>query len=330
MIVTDLFKKLKAAGQLSDAGFERIKETEARSLFSLHWEIKTIMYVGVLLLSSGLCMLVYKNIDTIGHQAIITFITLLSTSCFYYCYQNKLPYAHGKIASPNTVFDFLLLLACLTFLSLIAYLQYQYQVFGIRYGLASFLSTVVLLFTAYYFDHLGILAMAITSFAAWMGITVTPFRLIASNDFDNSRIIFTGIAVGVLLLVAGWATKQKKVKAHFEFTYNNFGTHVLFVSLLAALFHFNSSYLLWMVLLFAFAGYSYLKAIREHSFYFFLVTVLYAYTGLSYVVIRLLLFNKFELTGMYITLFYFILSGYWLTLFLVKTNNKLRASHDSL
>ena len=125
MIAISLFKKLHAEGLVSDASFEKIKAESTGNLLSVQWELKTILYLGVLLLSGGLGILVYKNIDTIGHQVILAFIALVSAGCFYYCYKTKLPFSFGKVAAPNSFFDYVLLLGCLTFISFIAYLQYQ-------------------------------------------------------------------------------------------------------------------------------------------------------------------------------------------------------------
>jgi hypothetical protein len=291
----------------------------------VQWELKTILYLGVLLLSGGLGILVYKNIDTIGHQAILVFIALISAGCFYYCSKNKLPFGWGKIAAPNLLSDYLLLLGCLTFISFIAYLQYQYDVFGNRYGLATFIPMVVLFFVAYYFDHLGILTMAITSFAAWMGLTVTPLHLIQSNDFSDSRIIFTGIGIGLVLLVAARATQRRKWKAHFEFTYSNFGTNVLYVSLLAAMFRFEEiGWLLWFAMFALFAFYTYRKSIAERSFYFLLITALYSYIAVSFVVVKILSLGSFEMGLLYLGFIYFIASAVWLTTFLIKTNKRFK------
>jgi hypothetical protein len=325
MIAIPIFKKLHEEGLLSGTSLEKIKIHSKEGLLSLHWELKTLLYLGVLLLSGGLGILVYKNIDTIGHQAILAFIALISAGCFYYCGKTKLPFSRGKVASPNAVFDYVLLLGCLIFLSFIAYLQYQYNVFGDRYGLATFIPMLLLFFTAYYFDHIGILSMAITNFAAWLGLTVTPMRILESNDFDNSRIIFTGIAIGVLLLVAAWFSKQRMIKKHFEFTYTNFGTHILFISLLAALFRFEYIYMLCFIVLAVAALYSYTKAMKENSFYFILITTLYTYIGLTYVVMRMLMFGG-GIGSVYLGFIYFIGSGFGLIMFLIKTNKKLKST----
>src|SRR5882757_8624285 len=119
-----LFKKLHAEGLIADDSLRKITALEDSRLFSLHWELKTLLYLGVTLLSGGLGILVYKNIDTIGHTAILIFIALVSAGCFYYCLRNKGPFSWSRVAAPNAFFDYILLLGCLSLLTFIGYLQF--------------------------------------------------------------------------------------------------------------------------------------------------------------------------------------------------------------
>ncbi len=323
-----IFLKLYTEGLLSEDSFEKIKLQQTNRLFSLHWEIKTLLYLGVLLLTAGLGVLVYKNIETIGHQIILLFIALIFISSFYYCLKTKLTYSTGRVASPNVIFDYLLILGCLSFIIFIGYLQYQYGIFGNRYGIASFIPMLLLFFSAYYFDHLGVLSMGITNLAAWMGITVTPLQILKANDFNSETIILTGLLLGILLIAAALLSAKKNFKKHFKFTYINFGMHILFISCLAAMFHFENLYLIFFLLLAGISWYFYLKAISERSFYFILVTTLYAYIGVSYLFIRLLdLIDNFGIASLYLGMIYFIGSAIGLVIFLINMNKKIK-SHD--
>jgi len=146
-----------------------------------------------------------------------------------------------------------------------------------------------------------------------------------TNDFEDSRIIFTAIGVGILLLAVSWFTQQKKIKPHFELTYANFGTHILYISLLAAMFHFENMYLPWALTIGVFAWYCYTTALRDRSFYFILITVLYSYIALSYVVIRILFIGGDNMGLVYLGLMYFIASAIGMVLFLIRTNKKLHS-----
>ncbi|MDQ6764326.1 MAG: hypothetical protein M3015_17115 [Bacteroidota bacterium] len=65
------------------------------------------------------------------------------------------------------MFDYILLFGCLSLLTFVGYLQFEYNVFGNKWGLATFIPMVVLFMAAYYFDHLGVLILAIVNLAAW-------------------------------------------------------------------------------------------------------------------------------------------------------------------
>ena len=324
------FQQLHREGLITDDSLQKVEAVEKARLFSLHWELKTLLYLGVTLLSGGLGILVYKNIDTIGHQVILAAIALVSVGCFYYCRRNAAPLSVAKVQVPNPFFDYILLLGCLTMITFIAYLQYAYSVFGSRYGLATFIPMVILFISAYSFDHLGVLSLAITNLAAWMGIAVTPMRIIKENSFDDRRLIYTGLFLGIILLLAAMASEKRNIKKHFEFTYNNFGTHILFISGLAGLFLHEQFFILWFLFLLLIAFYIYRQAMKKNSFYFLLLVSLYTYIALSYVIIRILDKIGFaDMNSIYLGLLYFIFSAIALVRILIVFNRKMKAN-DSL
>ncbi|MEO6850479.1 MAG: DUF2157 domain-containing protein, partial [Mucilaginibacter sp.] len=172
--MTEPYETLYAEGLLTEESFAKVTAERKQPLFSIHWEVKTILYFGVLLLTGGLGLLIYENIDTIGHQVVLMLIALICTGCFIYCFKTTFPFSTGKVQAPNMGFDYILLLACISFITFVGYLQFEYKVFGINYGLATLIPMLVLFFMAYYFDHLGILNMAIANLAIWLGVSVTP------------------------------------------------------------------------------------------------------------------------------------------------------------
>lgn len=324
------FKQLHHEGLVSGDSLLKLEVVEKARLFSLHWELKTLLYLGVTLLSGGLGVLIYKNIDTIGHQVILAVIALVSLGCFFYCRRKASPFSVGKVLAPNSFFDYILLLGCLTMITFVAYLQYAYSVFGSRYGLATFIPMVILFISAYSFDHLGVLSLAITNLAAWMGIAVTPMRILKENSFDDMRLIYTGLFLGMFLLLAALASEKRNFKKHFEFTYNNFGTHILFISGLAGLFVSQRFFILWFVFLLLIGYYIYRQAMKKNSFYFLLLVTLYIYIALSYVVITILdKIGTRDMDAIYIGLLYFIVSAIALVRTLIAVNRKMK-THDRL
>ncbi len=325
-----IFKKLHAEGLIADTSLANVEAVEDRRLFSLHWELKTLLYLGVLLLSGGLGILVYKNIETIGHRLVLLFIALVSGGCFYYCIRKKNPFSIEKVPASGSFFDYILLLGCLTFITFIGYLQFQYAFFGNAYGLATFIPMVVLFICAYYFDHIGVLSLAITNLAAWVGIAVIPMRILKENAFHDERLVYTGLVLGLLLLLAGLASERRNFKKHFEFTYTNFGAHIVFISSLAGLFTQDAIYLLWFLWVMSAAFIFYRQAMKRRSFYFLLIVIFYAYIALSYVAVRLLdEIGSYTMGSFYVGMLYFILSAIGVVRVLMILNRKMKAD-DSL
>jgi len=323
-------KKLHAEGLLSGASLQRAEAFEKNRLFSLFWELRLLLYLGVLLLTGGLGILIYKNIDTIGHQAVLSFIALVTAGCFFYCIRKKAPFSWTQVNAPTPFFDYILLLGCLCLLIFLGYWQYAYDIFGDNYGLATFIPMVILFVTGYFFDHLGVLSLAITNLAAWAGIAITPLTILKEGNFATPCLIYTGLLLGAVLLAVGKLSEQRRLKAHFATTYYNFGVHLFFIAALAGLFTFDSTWFLWFLGLMGAAFYCYTQAMARRSFYFVLVLILYAYIGLSDALIRLLTATFWrDGSAIYLLFLYFIGSAIGLILLLIRINRQLK-THDRL
>lgn len=320
-----IFEDLHSKGLISDESLENIRKKNSTGLFSIHWELKILLYLGVMMLSTGLGILVYKNIDTIGHQAVLVTIGLISIASFTWCFKNRLPFSTEKVESPDSFSDYILLLGALSFLSFVGYLQFQFEVFGTRFGLATFIPMVFLFFTAYYFDHLGLLTMAIANLAIWMGVSVTPNDLLERGDFNNETVIYTYLNLGLLLLALALASRRYYFKKHFYFTYQHFGIHLTFIALISGYFH-HTYYpaLTWFIAIVIAAGFIFQRAFKDKSFYFVLLTVLYAYIGVSGLVSRTLNFLNNN-AGTYLSILYFIVSGFGLILTLISLNKRIKS-----
>ncbi|MEO8762984.1 MAG: DUF2157 domain-containing protein [Ginsengibacter sp.] len=303
-----LFTQLLREGLIDEQEFNKIAAQKDKPV-SVHWDLRTLLYLGIVLLTTAVGILIYKNIASIGHMAMLVILAVICIACFGYSIKNSKGYSNKKIESPNIWFDYVLLLGCLLLLTFTGYIQFQYNVFGNQWGLALFMPMVFLFIAAYYFDHLGVLSLAITNLAAWAGISVTPLRILNDNDFNNPHIIYAGLATGVLLLAASLMSKLKNIKAHFNFTYKNFGTHILFISLLALMFYFEPIFLVCFIVLAGVSYWYFKNAIKNSSFYFLVIAVLYFYVGLSYVVIKLLLLPGYDMGALYLGPIYFIFSG---------------------
>lgn len=322
-------ERLLRDGILTEEKAKAIKAFDDAKPMSVHWELKTILYLGIMLLVSGISILVYKNIDTIGHQVILASIFAACLGCFYYAFKHKKPFTREEVTYESPLFDYVVLLACLLLGVFLGYLQYQYTVFGTYYGLATLIPTIVYFWAAYSFDHKGILSLGITGLAAWAGISVRPSDLLSENDLTETGILMAGLAVGITLAAFSYYSDKQNIKKHFGFSYNNFAANILFIVTLAALF--DKDYKVVSFLFLLAVGFYYLKyAIREQSFFFLFLAVLYTYIGFTYVFFNFLaeIGNEFSFV---LGFLFLAASCVGVVLFFVFYKRILKInSHDSL
>ncbi len=311
MKIKSILDKLHLESTLNDEEYHKLNQHYNSKLFSVHWELKIILYLGVMLLSTGVGILIYLNIDTIGHTAIVTIIGLASAACFIYSYKNKKPFTWQEVSNDHPFADYILLLGCLLFLSFEGYLQFQYVIFGEHYGLAALIPAVLFFYIAYRYDHKGILSMAITAIGSWLGLTITPLNML-DQDFGTTTIIYTGIILGAVFTSISYVIITKNWKKHFSFTYFNFGMQLLFISTLAGMFTIEYIQLLFFPLLAAICYLAIRYAKKENSFYFLLLAVVYGYIGLTYLFYLILdflnAFSNADIGIFYLALLYFSLS----------------------
>jgi len=296
----DTINALHSSGLITEAQRLHLTRIYDRSLFSLYYELRTMLYFGVLLFTTGVGIVIYQNIDSIGLLSIIGLLTLLTGACFWYVTRQKPPYSNAEVKSPGSLYDYVLLLGCLLFAIVISYTQFQYAIFGEQWGLSALVPALVFLFVAYSYDHRGVLSLGIAGLASWLGLSVSPVELMKQDIFAEQPLIITGLAFGAVVCGVALVLDRYGIKKHFTFTALNLGSHILFIACLAALFTFHDD-VLYFILLLACCAAGIVYARREQSFMFLLISAVYGYIGLTYVLVNVFM----EPFGMF---FYFIAS----------------------
>jgi len=321
-----LFEQMHRDGVISSRSLERIKMHRQGSPVSVHWDLRTLLYIGILLITGGLGIFLYKNIDTVGHAILVAITGLIAAACIIYCYRKAAPYSHYEVDAPGIWFDYTLMLGCLFMLTFVGYLQFQYHFFGDRWGMATFIPMLFLFAFAYRFDHRGVLALAITNLGTWMGVALAPTQLMRVVVHTTEDTIINGVILGVLLHAFSWLSVKLKLKGHFAPVYKNFALHVSFVSLFAAMTEFDAGWFLWFLLLVAVAIYYTGQGMARRLLYYVACAALYAYFAAAYAFAMIL--DKLEVQGdshIYLLSLYVIASavavGYWL----MMVNKQFRA-----
>jgi hypothetical protein len=233
---TRLLADLTAEGLLPPDQAAAIAEDERTRPFSLHYELRALLYLGSVLLAGGLGVLIYENRDSLGQELITAFIALAMVAAFAYAARHRPAFTWQEAPRTSIAADYLLVLSCLLFLVLEGYVQVAYGVFGTRYGLVTLLPAGLFLGLAYRFDHRGVLAMALTALAAWVGVKVAPLALLTGQDFPAHELSGPGLLLGLGLLAAGLASERLGRKAHFAYTYLLLGSNAALLAALVRLF----------------------------------------------------------------------------------------------
>ena len=90
-----------------------LRRIYGRELFSVHWELRRLLYGGILILTTGLGLLIAKHFASIGHLALLATIALGCAGCFAYCLRHGGGFSPRGCAAPDAAYDYVLLLGCL-------------------------------------------------------------------------------------------------------------------------------------------------------------------------------------------------------------------------
>lgn len=293
--------------------FSRIDPIVSGKIVSVFYELRTLLYLGVLLFSGGVGILIYENIGALGHIISIGLLSLLTLLCFYYAFTKGLPFSIEKIKAPTPYFDYFVLLGSLLFISIQGYLQFQYQVLDENLGWSTLLTACFFFYIAYRFDNLGILSLAITALASFWSISISPQAWYSSDFFETASLHITAIVFSSVLGIIALALDWKAIKKHFTFTYINFCSLIFFVGATAGLFD-GSNYGIYLVLIYAGCAFAVFYANREKSFLFLLYAFVFGYIGTTYLFVDLVFEHVPELIFYYAILscggfVYFIVSN---------------------
>ncbi|MEZ0540967.1 DUF2157 domain-containing protein [Fibrella arboris] len=315
----DVLAALKQRDLVTDKQADALADFERQRPVSLHHELRAALYVGILLLTGGLGLLIYEHYDEIGDVAIVGGMAALCLIAFVYAWKNRPPFSSEAARNRSVFGDYALLLSCLLFLSLEGYAQYRFNLFGARYGLVTFLPAVLFLGIAYRFDHRGVLGMGLTALASWVGVTVRPLELRLRTNFFDETTVLAAIGLGTLLIGGALLLEQRRVKAHFTYTIVTFAGNLLLLALLAGVFNFDGRRWFYGIPLFAVcAAFDWLSR-REQVFLYRLMGVVYTYIGATYLLFRLLDGMNYPAE---VYLIYFIVTGTAAVFYLINSARK--------
>ena len=138
-----LLQKLHQKEFLNDEDFEKITIYQKKGIFSLRSELFLMIYFSIILFTSGIGVIVYNNIDSIGHLAILSANFILMLVCFYFSFKKAKGYSNDEVVFENPLFDYLVLTGSLLACIFLGYINFQYKIFDDSYAYVSLISALL-------------------------------------------------------------------------------------------------------------------------------------------------------------------------------------------
>jgi hypothetical protein len=283
-------QKLFERNFITQEQLNQIKSYRSLGIFSLNAELKMLLYLSVLLFTSGIGILIYENIDSIGHIAILSLLLIVTVVCFYFCFKNSKGFQKTETTFESPVLEYLVLLANILTCIFIGYLQFQYKPFGTHYDLATLVPTIVSFICAYYFDNKSVLTIAITGLAAYVGFSVTPQDLFHNNFYSYLGLSYSSIILGGLLILWTIYSSRISLKIHFNLVYLTFALHMISIASISNMVNeYTGLWILFSAVLAGSCFYFYKASYEQKAISLYVFMILYAYIG-----INIFLFRVFE------------------------------------
>lgn len=290
----------KQAGAITPEQHASLAYLTRRDWFSLYVEIHALLYLGVIAMVAGFVWTFRDSLASLGHAAILSMFAALIGASVYYCFRRALPYSHHEVAQPTIVLDYVLYFGCLMFSGMLVYLEVQMGVFR-GWETHLLLASIVFGGLAYRFDNRFVLSLALSTLAAYLGLTLNIFDLDTFDAFDTHLLRFYAMGYGVFAGAIGYALYRQGIKRHFLDVYLHVGANAFLLATLTGVPD-DTTGLLYLALLLPLGAALIYLGVRFGRFAFVAYGTLYGYAGISAKVLS-------ELGSPTAALFYFVVTG---------------------
>src|SRR5215813_11075830 len=277
--------RLRADNVLTGPQATLFNRVARRHLVSVRLEIRLLLYVGVGLLTSGVGVLVVEHQQEIGPLAIAGALGLAAAACLVWVAGKAPAFSWRAVESPNVAFDYILLLGLLLFASDLGYVEAQFTVLGPSWTHHLVIVGAVYLLAAYRWDSQIVLGLALTTLAAWRGVSLSLTAGVhgarGAKDLRTNAIVIGALYVAPAILSV-WLAR----KAHFEEVFGNSGLLLLLGALVSGVLG-DHAWGFWLLALLAVAGVVVWIAFGLGRSLYFAEGVVAAYVGLLRVLFEL-------------------------------------------
>ncbi|HYN22616.1 MAG TPA: DUF2157 domain-containing protein [Thermoanaerobaculia bacterium] len=276
--------ELVKSGVLPPAQASMLLRVARGELMSVHTELRALLSLGVLLVTGGVGVLVAQNLDRIGPVAIAVGLGVAAVAALAWVALVAPPFTWDEVESPHLALDAILLLGVLLAGADLAYIEVQFTPLGAQWPWHLLIVALLCGVAAFRFDSRAVFAVALSTFAAWRGVSAAQFGAVFGADATAVR--WNALACGALFAALGFVLVRARRKAHFEPVAVHLGWLLIFGALGSGMI--ESEGLAWAGALLLTGAALAAGAFRVRRFSLFAFGVVAAYAGLSRIALDVL------------------------------------------
>ena len=209
--------RLERDGVLAPEPARQLRRVARGELVTIRAELRVLLYLGVLAMTGGASVLVQQNLERIGPVAIALGLWLAALAALAWVFRHAPPFSWDVSASPHLAFDYVLLLAVLLTGSALAYVEVQFTPLGAAWAHHLLLMSGFAAALAVRCDSRMVASIALTSFAAWRGVSSSSLEQAFWRGGDEAVVVRMNAALtGLLFVVLGAVMARTDRKPHFQ------------------------------------------------------------------------------------------------------------------
>jgi hypothetical protein len=212
-----------AAAPVGDEARRTLMAIAERRLVPVRAELRLFFWIAIALVTGGVGAFLARNVDRIGHAAIIVGLAAIAGAGYFVAWRmGGRGKAEGRrqkaevgakakegVREVAPAADAILLLSALILSADVGYLEAQYRVFGHAWHWHLLILAVFHAVTAYVSGSEKVLALAVTSLAAFFGVDRTG-RIFEGGLADAAaRLTLSAAVVATWRIVHGWAVSGR-------------------------------------------------------------------------------------------------------------------------
>lgn len=284
---------LVADGLLTAEQGALARRVARRELVSVRGELRTALYLGVLLVLAGVSLLVKENLDRIGPVGIAVGIGVAAGLALAWVVRRGPAFSWHVAESPHLAFDYVLLLGVLLVGADLAYVEWKFTPLGPQWTWHLLLMALVAGAAGVRYDSRVLWSLALSTFAAWRGVAVGVHAASRALFGETASIVRANtLACGIFFVVLGVLCRRFDRKAHFEPVTTYLGWLLTLGALVAGstahAFDRTGGSMPWAAAALLTGSGLAVWTFRERRFWLFAMGVVAAYFGLSVLVLRTL------------------------------------------